>query len=110
MSVGVVGIGSRGRASHLGQSYPARLLPLRLHDHDQLLENFRALIGLLFLLGNLFIFIPAMFYGGSLFIQTMFKVEIPLLWIAIAFALVGSAYAVLGGCAPWLFLMLNCLL
>ncbi|MEC7993857.1 MAG: SLC5 family protein, partial [Pseudomonadota bacterium] len=57
----------------------------------------RALIGLLFLLGNLFIFIPAMLYGGSLFIQTMFNVDIQLLWIAIAFALVGSAYAVLGG-------------
>jgi SSS family solute:Na+ symporter len=51
----------------------------------------------LFLLGNLFIFIPAMLYGGSLFIQTMFNVDIPLLWIAIAFGLVGSAYAVLGG-------------
>ena len=60
-------------------------------------RRIRALIGLLFLLGNLFIFIPAMLYGGSLFIQTMFNVDIPLLWIAIAFALVGSAYAVLGG-------------
>jgi SSS family solute:Na+ symporter len=60
-------------------------------------RRIRALIGLLFLLGNLFIFIPAMLYGGSLFIQTMFNVNIPLLWIAIAFALVGSAYAVLGG-------------
>lgn len=59
-------------------------------------RRIRALIGLLFLLGNLFIFIPAMLYGGSLFIQTMFNVDIPLLWIAIAFALVGSAYAVLG--------------
>ena len=60
-------------------------------------RRIRALIGLLFLLGNLFIFIPAMLYGGSLFIQTMFNVDIPLLWIAIAFGLVGSAYAVLGG-------------
>ena len=60
-------------------------------------RRIRALIGLLFLLGNLFIFIPAMLYGGSLFIQTMFNVDIPLIWIAIAFAVVGSAYAVLGG-------------
>ncbi|MFL2491488.1 MAG: sodium:solute symporter family transporter [Luminiphilus sp.] len=60
-------------------------------------RRIRALIGLLFLLGNLFIFIPAMLYGGSLFIQTMFNVDIPLLWIAIAFGAVGSAYAVLGG-------------
>ena len=60
-------------------------------------RRIRALIGLLFLLGNLFIFIPAMLYGGSLFIQTMFNVDVPLMWIAIAFAIVGSAYAVLGG-------------
>jgi SSS family solute:Na+ symporter len=68
------------------------LLEKRYDDH-----RIRALIGVLFLLGNLFIFIPAMLYGGSLFIQTMFNVDIPLLWIAIVFALVGSAYAVLGG-------------
>ena len=37
-------------------------------------RRIRALIGLLFLLGNLFIFIPAMLYGGSLFIQIMFNV------------------------------------
>ena len=60
-------------------------------------RRIRAVIGLLFLLGNVFIFIPAMLYGGSLFIQTMFSVNIPLIWIAIAFAIVGSAYAVLGG-------------
>ena len=63
------------------------------------------MIGLLFLLGNLFIFIPAMLYGGSLFIQTMFNVDIPLLWIAIAFALVGLRMLCSVGCAPWLFLM-----
>ncbi len=68
------------------------LLEKRYDDH-----RIRALIGVLFLLGNLFIFIPVMLYGGSLFIQTMFNVDIPLLWIAIVFALVGSAYAVLGG-------------
>ncbi len=57
----------------------------------------RALIGLLFLLGNVFIFIPAMLYSGSLFMQTLFNVELPLLVIASAFALMGAAYAVLGG-------------
>ena len=60
-------------------------------------QRIRALIGLLFLLGNLFIFIPAMLYSGSLFIQTMFNVDLPLMLIAVAFAVVGSAYAVLGG-------------
>ena len=68
------------------------LLEKRYND-----QRIRALIGLLFLLGNLFIFIPAMLYSGSLFIQTMFNVDLPLLLISIAFAIVGSAYAVLGG-------------
>ena len=57
----------------------------------------RALIGLLFLLGNLFIFIPTMLYSGSLFIQTMFQVDLPILLIASGFAVLGAAYAVLGG-------------
>ena len=80
-----------------------RLLPLQLHDHGRAPkkryndQRIRALIGLLFLLGNLFIFIPAMLYSGSLFIQTMFNVDLPLMLIAVAFAVVGSAYAVLGG-------------
>ena len=68
------------------------LLEKRYND-----QRIRALIGLLFLLGNLFIFIPAMLYSGSLFIQTMFNVDLPLMLIAVAFAVVGSAYAVLGG-------------
>ena len=38
-----------------------------------------------------------MLYSGSLFIQTMFNVDLPLMLIAVAFAVVGSAYAVLGG-------------
>ena len=38
-----------------------------------------------------------MLYSGSLFIQTMFNVDLPLMLIAVAFAIVGSAYAVLGG-------------
>ena len=57
----------------------------------------RALIGGLFLLGNLFIFIPAMLYSGSLFMQTLFAVDLPLMVIAAGFALIGAAYAVLGG-------------
>ena len=57
----------------------------------------RALIGLLFLLGNLFIFIPSMLYSGSLFMQTLFDIDLPLLTIASLFGLVGAAYAVLGG-------------
>ena len=38
-----------------------------------------------------------MLYSGSLFIQTMFQVDLPILLIASGFAVLGAAYAVLGG-------------
>jgi len=59
--------------------------------------HIRALISVLFLLGNIFIFLPAILYGGSLFMQSMFGVEINLYIIAAIFAVVGSAYAIFGG-------------
>lgn len=68
------------------------LLEKRYNDH-----HIRALIGTLFLLGNVFIFIPSMLYTGSLFMKSMFAAEVPLIFIAIGFAAVGSAYAVIGG-------------
>ena len=68
------------------------LLEKRYNDH-----HIRAVIGSLFLLGNVFIFIPSMLYSGSLFMQSMFNVDAPLLLIACVFAIVGSAYAVIGG-------------
>ncbi|MFK8031199.1 MAG: SLC5 family protein [Gammaproteobacteria bacterium] len=68
------------------------LLEKRYDDH-----HIRALIGFLFLLGNIFIFIPTMLYSGSLFMKSMFDVSFPLIYIAAAFGLVGMAYAVLGG-------------
>lgn len=60
-------------------------------------KHIRALISFLFLLGNLFIFLPAVLYGGSLFLQTMFDLDVPIMVIALALATVGAAYAVLGG-------------
>ncbi|MEM9334719.1 MAG: SLC5 family protein, partial [Pseudomonadota bacterium] len=68
------------------------LLEKRYNNH-----HIRALIGSLFLLGNVFIFIPSMLYTGSLFMQSMFGIEAPLMLIAVAFAAVGAAYAVFGG-------------
>jgi len=38
-------------------------------------KHIRALISLLFLLGNVFIFLPAVLYGGSLFLQSMTGVD-----------------------------------
>lgn len=60
-------------------------------------KHIRALISVLFLLGNLFIFLPAILYGGSLFLLSMTDVEFPLIAVATAFAVVGAAYAILGG-------------
>lgn len=59
--------------------------------------HIRALISILFLLGNIFIFLPAILYGGSLFMQNMFGIDVNLYIIAAIFALVGSAYAIFGG-------------
>ena len=60
-------------------------------------KHIRALVSLLFLLGNVFIFLPAILYGGSLFIQSMFNVDINLYVLAILFAGFGAAYSIFGG-------------
>lgn len=68
------------------------LLEKRYND-----KNIRAVIGALFFFGNMLIFCPIVIYTGSLFMKTMFNVEIPLMFIAAAFAVVGAFYAVFGG-------------
>lgn len=60
-------------------------------------KHIRALISVLFLLGNIFIFLPAILYGGSLFMQSMFGIDVSLYILALLFAIVGSAYAIFGG-------------
>ncbi len=60
-------------------------------------KGLRALISCLFLLGGLFIYLPIMLYTGSLFMISMFDIDVPLIWIAIGFAVVGAAYAIFGG-------------
>ncbi|MEM8773030.1 MAG: SLC5 family protein [Pseudomonadota bacterium] len=60
-------------------------------------KHIRAVISVLFLFGNIFIFLPSILYGGSLFLLSMTNVDIPILPVAIAFAVVGAAYAILGG-------------
>ncbi|GAB5379107.1 MAG: solute:sodium symporter family transporter [Aliiglaciecola sp.] len=60
-------------------------------------KNIRAVISVMFFLGSALIFCPAVIYTGSLFMQTMFNVDIPLMYIAIAFAAVGAMYAIFGG-------------
>jgi len=60
-------------------------------------QHVRALIGLLFLLGNVLIFMPAVLYTGALFLKSMFGVDIPTFYIAVAFAIIGACYAMFGG-------------
>lgn len=60
-------------------------------------KHIRALISFLFLLGNLFIFLPAILYGGALFLKSMTGLDVPLIYISVAFAVAGALYAILGG-------------
>ncbi|WP_336987107.1 SLC5 family protein [Altererythrobacter aquiaggeris] len=63
-------------------------------------KHIRALISVLFLFGNLFIFLPAILYGGSLFLLTMTGMDTGitnLMGAAIVLAIVGAAYAIFGG-------------
>ena len=60
-------------------------------------KHIRATIASLFLLGNIFIYLPIMLYTGSLFMQSMFGLTLPIIVIATGFALVGAAYAIFGG-------------
>ena len=59
--------------------------------------SIRTVISGLFLAGNILIYLPAVIYSGSLFTQTVFGTELPLLVIAAVFAVVGASYAILGG-------------
>jgi solute:Na+ symporter, SSS family len=63
-------------------------------------KHIRALISALFLFGNLFIFLPAILYGGSLFLLSLVGLPADLntmMICAIISAIVGAAYAVFGG-------------
>ncbi|MBU2876675.1 MULTISPECIES: SLC5 family protein [Aliiglaciecola] len=60
-------------------------------------KHIRAVISCLFFLGSALIFCPAVIYTGSLFMQNMFNVELPIIYIAAIFAIVGALYAIFGG-------------
>ncbi len=68
------------------------LLEIRYHN-----KHIRAVISVLFFLGSALIFCPAVIYTGSLFMQNMFDVNIPIMYIATIFAIVGALYAIFGG-------------
>src|SRR5688572_13976707 len=70
----------------------AELLERRLGD-----PGLRRAVSLLFLLGYMFILLPMVLYTGARFMQSMFQLDLSIMTISVLFALVGLAYAALGG-------------
>lgn len=68
------------------------LLERRLND-----AGVRATVSVLFLLGYMFILLPVVLYTGSVFMKSMFALDLPIIAIAAAYALAGLAYAAFGG-------------
>ena len=60
-------------------------------------KHIRAVIGGLFLLGSLVVYLPVMLYSGSLFIRSLLGLDWPVMAFAIPLAIVGALYAIFGG-------------
>ncbi|WP_439107640.1 SLC5 family protein [Congregibacter sp.] len=60
-------------------------------------QSLRSLVSILFLMGNVFLYLPIMLYTGSLFLKSMFGLDASTLTIACALAALGSSYAIFGG-------------
>jgi solute:Na+ symporter, SSS family len=59
--------------------------------------SIRTVISALFLLGNIFIYLPAALYSGSLFLKSMFGVDWSLIWFAAPMAIIAALYTISGG-------------
>lgn len=59
--------------------------------------SIRTVISILFLVGNILIYLPASLYSGSLFLKSMFGVDWPLLWFAAPMAMIAAIYTMTGG-------------
>ena len=57
----------------------------------------RASVSILFLLGNVFIYLPIMLYTSSLFLKTLLGIDVPLVVIGGVLAVIGAGYAISGG-------------
>lgn len=68
-----------------------------LLEHRYQDRGIRSMVSVLFLFGYLFILLPIVLYTGSLFMKSMFNVDLPVVVIAAMFATVGAVYAVFGG-------------
>ncbi|MFM2042427.1 MAG: hypothetical protein RLY86_1003 [Pseudomonadota bacterium] len=60
-------------------------------------KHIRATVAVLFLLGNILIYLPIMLYSGSLFLRSMFGLDVPILVLAAILGVIGGAYAIFGG-------------
>ena len=60
-------------------------------------NSIRTVISGLFLLGNIFIYLPAALYSGSLFLKSMFGVDWSLIWFAAPMAVIAATYTITGG-------------
>ena len=60
-------------------------------------KHLRAAVSVLFLLGNVLIYLPITLYTGALFLRSIAGTDLPLLGLAALLGLGGSAYAILGG-------------
>ncbi len=60
-------------------------------------KHLRALVSLMFLAGNVLIYLPITLYTGALFLRTVSGADLPLLPLAALLGVVGSLYAILGG-------------
>jgi SSS family solute:Na+ symporter len=59
--------------------------------------SIRTVISALFLFGNIFIYLPAALYSGSLFLKSMFGVDWSLIWFAAPMAIIAAIYTITGG-------------
>jgi solute:Na+ symporter, SSS family len=57
----------------------------------------RRAVSVLFMLGYMFILLPVVLYTGSVFMKSMFGLDMPIILIAALFAAGGLAYAAFGG-------------
>jgi solute:Na+ symporter, SSS family len=60
-------------------------------------DRIRTLISGLFMLGYVFLSMPSALYTGALFLETVFGVKVPLMYLGIGIAALGAGYGLLGG-------------
>lgn len=75
-----------------GCTTTTELLERRLGD-----PGLRRIVSVLFMLGYMFILLPVVLYTGSVFMKSMFAIDLPIVMIAALFAAGGLMYAAFGG-------------